>query len=75
MTRPPFVFMELAEVDIVPKMYLYRSHRIFSKDDSRAGATLEFNKELTGNDWRHMGENSKGNLMYEVWSKGQSANH
>ncbi|WP_339841400.1 hypothetical protein [uncultured Maribacter sp.] len=41
----------------------------FSKDNSRVGAQLEFNYELQGDDWHHTGKNSKGEPMYEIWSK------
>ncbi|MFD2604272.1 hypothetical protein ACFSSG_02170 [Euzebyella marina] len=41
----------------------------FSRDNSRVGATLEFNYELKGNDWHHTGKNSKGEPMYEIWAK------
>ena len=41
----------------------------FSKDNSRVGATLEFNYELNENDWHHTGNNSKGEPMYEIWAK------
>ena len=41
----------------------------FSKDDSRVGATLKFNYDLKENDWHHTGKNSKGEPMYEIWTK------
>lgn len=41
----------------------------FSKDNSRVGATLEFNYELNENDWHHTGNNSKGEPLYEIWAK------
>ena len=41
----------------------------FSRDNTRVGATLEFNYELKGNDWHHTGKNSKGEPMYEIWAK------
>lgn len=41
----------------------------FSKDNSRVGAQLEFNYELKGDDWHHTGKNSKGEPMYEIWSR------
>ena len=40
----------------------------FSKDDSRVGASLEFNFELKDGDWHHSGLSSKGQPIYEVWS-------
>lgn len=40
----------------------------FSRDDSRVGASLEFNFELKEGDWHHSGFSSKGNPLYEVWS-------
>jgi len=41
----------------------------FSRDDSRVGATLEFQYELKDDDWHHKGNNSKGEPMYEIWAK------
>ncbi|MBO0321181.1 membrane or secreted protein [Muricauda sp. CAU 1633] len=41
----------------------------FSRDDSRVGASLQFNYELVDGDWHHSGLSSKGQPIYEVWSK------
>ena len=41
----------------------------FSRDNSRVGATLNFDYEVQGNDWHHMGKNSRGEPMYEIWAK------
>ncbi len=41
----------------------------FSRDDSRVGAKLEFDYELKGDDWHHSGLSSKGEPLYEIWSK------
>ena len=41
----------------------------FSRDDSRVGARLDFKYELKGDDWHHTGKNSRGEPMYEIWSK------
>lgn len=41
----------------------------FSRDDSRVGASLEFNYELKYGEWHHSGLSSKGQPIYEVWSK------
>ena len=41
----------------------------FSRDDSRVGAQLDFKYELKGNDWHHTGKNSRGEPMYEIWSR------
>lgn len=41
----------------------------FSKDNTRVGAQLEFSYKLEGDDWHHTGKNSKGEPMYEIWSK------
>lgn len=40
----------------------------FSRDDSRVGASLEFNFELKDGDWHHSGFSSKGAPLYEIWS-------
>jgi len=41
----------------------------FSRDDSRVGASLQFNFELKNGDWHHSGLSSKGRPIYEVWSE------
>ena len=41
----------------------------FSRDDSRTGASLQFDYELKNGDWHHSGLSSKGDPIYEVWSK------
>ena len=41
----------------------------FSRDDSRVGASLNFDYALKGNDWHHTGNNSRGEPMYEIWVK------
>ncbi|MGB5818462.1 MAG: hypothetical protein WBG90_03185 [Saonia sp.] len=41
----------------------------FSRDDSRVGASLQFDYEVKENDWHHTGKNSKGEPMYEIWAK------
>ncbi len=40
----------------------------FSRDNSRAGASLEFNYELIDGKWHHSGKSSKGSPIYEIWS-------
>lgn len=47
----------------------YTEHiEFFSRDDSRVGASLEFDYELKDGDWHHSGLSSKGQPIYEVWS-------
>ncbi|HZJ21102.1 MAG TPA: hypothetical protein VFD35_12225 [Pricia sp.] len=41
----------------------------FSRDDSRVGATLDFDYEIKDSDWHHTGKNSKGEPLYEVWAR------
>ena len=41
----------------------------FSRDDSRVGASLKFKFEVIDGDWHHSGNNSKGEPMYELWSR------
>lgn len=41
----------------------------FSRDDSRVGAELQFSYDLDGDDWHHTGKNSRGEPLYEIWSK------
>lgn len=40
----------------------------FSRDNSRVGASLEFNFALEEGNWRHSGKSSKGSPIDEVWS-------
>lgn len=43
----------------------------FSRDNSRVGASLSFNFAVEEGDWIHSGKSSKGDPLYEVWSKRQ----
>ena len=40
----------------------------FSRDDSRVGASLDFDFEVKDGEWHHSGKSSKGDLIYEIWS-------
>lgn len=42
--------------------------KFFSRDDSRVGASLDFDYQLESGDWHHKGFSSKGDPMYEIWS-------
>lgn len=41
----------------------------FSRDNKRAGAQLSFIYTLAEDDWHHIGNNSRGDPMYEIWMK------
>ncbi|MEM9836150.1 MAG: membrane or secreted protein [Bacteroidota bacterium] len=41
----------------------------FSRDNSRVGASLEFNFEVVEGKWHHSGLSSKGAPLYEIWSQ------
>ena len=41
----------------------------FSRDNSRVGASLQFDYEIDGNDWHHKGLSSKGQPINEIWTK------
>lgn len=41
----------------------------FSRDNSRIGASLEFDYEIKGDDWHHKGLSSRGDPIYEIWSR------
>lgn len=41
----------------------------FSRDSSRVGASLNFNGKLENKQWHHSGLSSKGDPIYEIWSK------
>lgn len=39
----------------------------FSRDNSRVGASLEFDFEVKDGKWHHKGKSSKGDPIYEIW--------
>ncbi len=41
----------------------------FSRDNSRVGAELSFKGEIKDGDWHHSGLSSKGDPIYEIWSR------
>lgn len=41
----------------------------FSRDGSRVGMSLSFEGKVEGNQWHHRGKSSKGDPIYEIWSK------
>jgi len=41
----------------------------FSRDGSRVGASLSFQGELKNGEWHHSGLSSKGETIYEIWSR------
>lgn len=44
--------------------------QVFSRDNSRVGAKLEFDFSIIeGGDWRHSGKSSKGDSIDEIWTK------
>lgn len=48
----------------------YTEHiEFFSRDSSRVGASLSFDGKLQDGDWHHSGLSSKGDPIYEVWSR------
>lgn len=46
--------------------------KFFSRDNSRVGASLEFDYELKNGKWHHSGKSSKGEPLYEIWSNRNS---
>lgn len=48
----------------------YSEHiQFFSRDNSRVGAHLTFDGKLENGEWHHSGLSSKGDPIYEIWSK------
>lgn len=41
----------------------------FSRDSSRVGSSLTFDGTLENGDWHHSGRSSRGEPIYEVWSR------
>lgn len=49
---------------------VYTEHLLFfSRDNSRVGATLSFKGEVKNKDWYHSGKSSKGDPIFEIWSR------
>lgn len=48
----------------------YTEHiEFFSRDNSRVGGSLTFDGKLENGDWHHSGLSSRGEPIYEVWSR------
>lgn len=43
----------------------------FSRDSSRVGRSLTFDGRLENGQWHHSGLSSRGEAIYEVWSRGK----
>lgn len=41
----------------------------FSRDNTRVGASLDFDFDVQGDTWHHSGLNSRGEPLYELWTK------
>ena len=41
----------------------------FSRDSSRVGVSLTFDGKLENGEWHHSGRSSKGDPIYEIWSR------
>lgn len=41
----------------------------FSRDSSRVGASLSFDGKIENGDWHHSGLSSKGEPIYEIWTR------
>lgn len=41
----------------------------FSRDNSRVGASLNFEGKIENQQWHHTGKSSKGDPIYEIWSR------
>jgi hypothetical protein len=49
---------------------VYTEHiAFFSRDSSRVGSSLSFAGKLNDDGWHHSGKSSRGDSIYEVWSK------
>jgi hypothetical protein len=45
---------------------------VFSRDNSRVGASLQFEMNIEEPHWYHTGKSSKGDMIYERWSRRKS---
>ena len=53
----------------------YTEHiEFFSRDSNRVGASLIFNGQLINGNWHHSGKSSKGDDIYEIWSRIKTEN-
>ena len=43
--------------------------QFFSRNNNSVGKILPFNYSLKGVDWHHSGKSSKGDPIYEIWTK------
>ena len=43
--------------------------QFFSRDNNRVGAQLAFDGKIENSEWHHSGLSSKGDKIYEVWSR------
>ena len=43
--------------------------QFFSRNNNSVGKILSFNYSLKGVDWHHSGKSSKGDPIYEIWTK------
>lgn len=43
--------------------------QFFSRDNSRVGAQLAFDGKIENSEWHHSGLSSKGDKIYEIWSR------
>jgi len=43
--------------------------QFFSRDNNRVGAQLAFDGKIQNSEWHHSGLSSKGDKIYEVWSR------
>lgn len=41
----------------------------FSRDNNRVGASLNFEGEVSGDEWKHSGKSSTGNPIAEIWTR------
>ena len=54
----------------------YTEHiEFFSRDSSRVGSALSFDGKLESGDWHHSGLSSRGEPIYEVWSRTSKASN
>lgn len=45
----------------------------FSRDNNRVGAQLSFDGKIENSEWHHSGFSSKGDKIYEIWSRKKMA--
>ena len=59
--------MLIDSAGIRKKSKVFENIEFYSRDNSKAGLSLEFTYSIENNEWNHSGYSSKGDPMHEIW--------